>query len=403
METDKIKILSLEEALEVAFANVKIKGVEKISFKNSLGRVLAEDVFSDTDMPPFNKSAMDGFACRKKDLSNELTVLETIPAGNSPTLPVAKNQCSKIMTGAEVPEGADTVIMVEHTQKTSSGKIVFIGEKTSSNICSVGEDLHKGSLVIERGTLLKPQHLAILAAVGCIDPEVYKMPEVGIISTGSELIEPGETISRSKIRNSNGHQLVAQFANIGINARYYGIVLDDLQQTRKIIGQASLENDLTIISGGVSVGDFDFVKQAIQENGFKILLERLTVKPGQHTTFAIKEISEGQKKYIIGLPGNPVSSFIQFELFVKPLIYKFQGKSWKDVTLPLKISQDFRRKKSDRTEFLPVILTAENEVELIKYNGSAHIHAYHNAFGFISMAIGKNEIKKGETVYVRPL
>ena len=403
MENQKLKILSLEEALAVAYSNAQALQVEKVLFKNSLGRILATDVFSDMDMPPFNKSAMDGYACRREDLGNELTVLETIPAGSSPTLPITKNCCSKIMTGAQVPEGADTVIIIEFSEETTEGKIRFTGEKTSSNICLEGEDLQKGSLVLSKGTLIKSQHLAMLAAVGCTEPEVYKQPEIGIISTGSELVEPGEKISPSKIRNSNGHQLVAQCEELGIKATYYGITPDNKNITQEAIKKSTTENDLTIISGGVSVGDFDFVPLAIRENGFEILFKRLTVKPGQHTIYAIKNTTSGKRKYIIGLPGNPVSSFIQFELFVKPFVYKLQEKDWKEVVIPVQMAQDYSRRKANRTEYLPVILNDNNEAELVKYNGSAHIHAYHNAFGVISIAMGQTEIKKGDKVYVRPL
>ncbi|NQU86310.1 MAG: molybdopterin molybdotransferase MoeA [Mariniphaga sp.] len=403
MENQKLNIITLKQALTIAFENSVQMETEKISFDESLSRILAVDVFSDVDMPPFNKSAMDGYACRKEDLLNELTVLETIPAGSSPTLPITKNCCSKIMTGAEVPEGANTVFMIEQSEETATGKIQFTGSKTPSNICSVGEDLKKGSLVLTKGTQIKPQHIAMLAAVGCVHPEVYKQPGVGIISTGSELIEPQEKLSRSKIRNSNGHQIIAQMNSIGLNAKYYGIVKDDANETLNQILLSTKENDLTLISGGVSVGDFDFVPWAIQKAGFKILFKRLSIKPGQHTTFAVKEVNKKEKIYIIGLPGNPVSSFIQFKLFVKPFLYKLQNSELKQTIIPVQIAHDFKRKKTNRTEYLPVILNSENKVELVKYNGSAHIHAYLNAFGFITVNIGISEIKKGELVYVRPL
>ena len=392
-------MIDLKEALKIALENSQPLQTETIPFMDSLGRVLAEDVHSDVNMPPFNKSAMDGYACKKEDLGKELELLEIIPAGTSPTKTIGTEQCSKIMTGAEVPKGADTVFMVEYSEVKENGKIIFTGEKTSSNICLVGEDLQQGDLVLPKGTLIKAQHIAMLAAVGCMSPKVYIQPTVGIISTGSELVEPGEMITKAKIRNSNGHQMVAQAKEMGLPVNYYGIVADDQQKTYEVIKNSAEENTITLISGGVSVGDFDFVPEAIHKIGFGILFSKIAVKPGMHSTFAVN----GNNKYIIGLPGNPVSSFIQFEIFVKEILYKLMGLSKAAVLLPLEMNEGFSRKKTNREEYIPVLLTSDNKVKRVEYHGSAHIHAYHKAFGVISIAQGKQTVRKGEIVYVRPL
>ena len=392
-------MIDLKVALKIALKNTLSLQTETILFMDSLGRVLAEDVHSDVNMPPFNKSAMDGYACKMEDLGKELDLLEIIPAGTAPTKTIGTEQCSKIMTGAEVPTGADTVFMVEFSKVKENGKIIFTGEKTSSNICLEGEDLQQGDLVLPKGTLIKPQHIAMLAAVGCISPKVYLQPTIGIISTGSELVEPGEMITQAKIRNSNGHQMVAQSKEMGLSVDYYGIVTDDQQKTYEVIKKSTEKNTITLISGGVSVGDFDFVPEAIQKMGFDILFSKIAVKPGMHSTFAVN----GNNKYIIGLPGNPVSSFIQFEIFVKEILNKLMGLSKAPVLLPLKMNEGFSRKKTNREEYIPVLLTADNKVEKVEYHGSAHIHAYHKAFGVISIAQGKQTVHKGEIVYVRPL
>ncbi len=399
MDSKHTKMIDLKEALNIALENTLSLQTETIPFMDSLGRVLAEDVHSDVNMPPFNKSAMDGYACKKEDLGKELALLEMIPAGTAPTKTIGKEQCSKIMTGAEVPKGADTVFMVEYSEIKENGKIIFIGEKTSSNICLEGEDLQQGDLVLPKGTHIKPQHIAMLAAVGCMHPKVYLQPTVGIISTGSELVEPGEMITKAKIRNSNGHQMVAQAKEMGLSVNYYGIVADDQQKTYEVIKNSAEENTITLISGGVSVGDFDFVPDAIQKMGFNILFSKIAVKPGMHTTFAVN----GNNKYIIGLPGNPVSSFIQLEIFVKEILYKLMGLSKIPVLLPLEMNEGFSRKKTNREEYIPVLLTSDNKVKRVEYHGSAHIHAYHKAFGVISIAQGKQTVQKGEIVYVRPL
>lgn len=391
-------MISLEEALELAFLKAHTFETEQVDFMQSTGRILAQDVFADADMPPFNKSAMDGYACQHSDLGKELSVLEIIPAGQTPAHSIGSGQCSKIMTGAQVPEGADTVFMVEYSEETTSGKVRFTGEKTNSNICLKGEDLHEGELVLNSGTLLKAQHIAILASVGCTQPRVRKKPVCGIISTGSELVNPEVTPGLSQIRNSNGPQLFAQASQLGFTVNYYGIVPDDEQLTKSLIEKSVSENDVTILSGGVSVGDFDFVPQIIRELGFEIHFSKINIKPGQHTTFASKG-----NKYIIGLPGNPVSSFIQFEVFVLPFLRKLMNYERAQIEISLPSSQYFRRKKPDRAECLPVIITPGNEVQLVNYHGSAHIHAYHQAFGFVIIPAGKTEIMKGEIVHVRPL
>lgn len=391
-------MITLEQALEIAFSKAKPLDTEKVDFINSSRRILAEDVFADADMPPFNKSAMDGYACRSVDLKNELSVLEIIPAGTSPSKTIGLNQCSKIMTGAMIPEGADTVFMVEFAEKTTEGKVCFKGDRSNSNICLKGEDLKEGDLVLQKGIQIRPQHVAMLATVGCTNPLVYKMPEIGLISTGSELVHPEELPKPSQIRNSNGPQLYSQSVKYGFPVNYFGIVRDDEKLTSQIIQQSVEKNDVTLISGGVSVGDFDFVPNIIRDLGFEIHFSKINIKPGQHTVFASLD-----NKYIIGLPGNPVSSFIQFEVFVLPFLWKLMNHSQQEIRLPLPMSHEFKRKKTDREECLPVQLTIGNEVEMINYHGSAHIHAYHQAAGFITLAAGKTEIRKGELVYVRPL
>ena len=391
-------MISLEKALEIAFSKAQLLGTERADFLHSSGRILAEAVFADADMPPFNKSAMDGYACRRDDLGKELALLEVIPAGQPPKYTIESGQCSKIMTGAQVPEGADTVFMVEDSEVIGPDKVRFTGSKTNSNICLKGEDLKEGNLVLTSGIQLKPQHIAILASVGCILPLVYKSPTLGIISTGSELVNPDEKPQLSQIRNSNGPQLFTQSTKHGFPVKSYGIVADDEQLTTQIIEKSVNETDVTILSGGVSVGDFDFVPRIIQKLGFEIHFSKINIKPGQHTTFASKG-----NKYIIGLPGNPVSSFIQFEVFVLLFLRKLMNYSRPEIHLPMPMNHDFSRKRSDREECLPVQLTNQNEVQMVDYHGSAHIHAYHQAFGFINIPAGKTEIKKGELVHVRPL
>ena len=391
-------MVSFEQALEIILSDARLMETERAGFQESLHRILAEDIYSDVDMPPFNKAAMDGYACRRADLKNELQVLETIAAGVLATQSVGTDQCIKIMTGAAVPEGADTVIMVEQTEETKPGHIRFTADKTAPNIANKAEDVRKGDLVIIKGTPILAKHIAILAAVGHTRPLVSKPPRVGILSTGDELVEPHQYPNEGKIRNSNGFQLAAQVKAAHCVPNYMGIVPDNEEETDRAIAKALSENDVVLLSGGVSMGDFDFVPKIMTKNNVDIRFQKVAVKPGRPTVFGRTD-----KAYIFGLPGNPVSSFINFETFVKPLLYEMMGSKYlvREVLMPLAV--DFRRKKADRREFLPVYIDSNGAVTPVQYHGSAHIHAIGMAQGLMNIPKGVFEMKKGEKVHVRPI
>jgi molybdopterin molybdotransferase len=390
-------MISFEEALNIVLSHGKTIGTEHIPLQNCLNRTLSEDILSDIDMPPFNKSAMDGYACRKEDLDNELEVIEEIPAGKVPVKRIEKNQCSRIMTGAMVPEGADFVLMQEHAEEVY-GKITCSTKSNHANICYCGEDVKKGDVVLEAGLYILPQHIAVLASVGAINPLVYKIPSVSVISTGNELVEPNQKPMIAQIRNSNGYQLISQVVQRGITPNYLGIVKDNkilLQQTLTI----AIENhDLILISGGVSVGDYDYVPQVLNDLGVEILFHGLTAKPGKHLLFGKKD-----HHFIFGLPGNPVSSFVQFELLVRPFINGMMGKATRKSILELPLEESYIRKKNHTLDFIPVKITPEHTALPIDYHGSAHIHSYTKADAIMEIPIGVSQIIKGEIVHVRPL
>ncbi|MCD6180143.1 MAG: molybdopterin molybdotransferase MoeA [Bacteroidales bacterium] len=390
-------MIKQEEAFKILKQSVFKLGTELIPYQNSLGRILAENVYSDMDMPPFNKSAVDGYACRKQDLGNDLELLEIIPAGIAPTKSIGSNQCSQIMTGAEVPEGADTIIMVEHTE-TINKKIRFVHSKTNSNICAIGEDIRKADLVLEDGTLIKAQQIPVLASVGKVFIHVYRQPKVAVISTGDELVEPHIIPQTSQIRNSNAAQLMAQLKQLGLEGRYIGIAKDSPESTRKMLEEALDSSDIVLLSGGVSMGEFDFVPAILEEKGIKILFKSLAVQPGRPTVFGKKE---GQ--FFFGLPGNPVSSFVQFELLVKPLIYNLMGYDFKPLSLKMPMGVEYTRKKAKRKSYIPVYFNENSEVIPVDYNGSAHIHSYVKADGMIYINIGETTLKKGLIVDVRQI
>ncbi|MBI9054412.1 MAG: molybdopterin molybdotransferase MoeA [Bacteroidales bacterium] len=390
-------MITIEKAYEIVLQNAHPLETEKILFTEVLGRILAEDVKSDIEMPPFDKSAMDGYACRKGDIENILEIIEVIPAGKTPEKTIGKNQCANIMTGAPIPKGADCVVQVELTEK-SDGVTVKVNEAPArNNISFKGEDVKVGTRVLDKGIKIEAQHIAVFAAVGYTDVLVYKQPKVGIISTGDELVEPQNMPSQSQIRNSNGYQLIAQVKSCGAIANYVGIAEDTPEDTFDKVSKALVENDIVLLTGGVSMGTFDFVPQVLEQAGVKILFDSIAVKPGKPTTFGMADA-----KFCFGLPGNPVSSFVQFDLLVKPLIYTLMGQVYKPLDIQMNLGVDFKRRNPDRKAYFPIIIE-NGEIFPVDYHGSAHIHALSSAHGIISMEIGQTEIKKGEKVHVRQI
>jgi molybdopterin molybdotransferase len=349
-------------------------------------------------MPPFDKSAVDGYACRMADIASpHLMVIETISAGKIPQKTIGPGQCSKIMTGATLPGGADCVVMVEDTKKAGEDLIFITCDKTAKNICYKAEDVRKGDKVLEKGTLLKAAHIAILASVGAVNPLVSVMPRIAVISTGDELVEPGENPLNSKIRNSNAYQLLAQVKEIPAKGIYCGIASDTPESLRDVITSAFNTSNVVILTGGVSMGEFDYVPAVMKELDIEILFKSVAIQPGRPTVFGKRG-----DQFIFGLPGNPVSSFVIFELMVKPFLRKMMGNNDMPVLFKLPVGKKYTRKKSSRKSLLPVEIK-DGKVFPVEYHGSAHIHSYTKAQGVISIEIGVTEIMEGELVDVRPL
>lgn len=393
-----MEMISFEKAYEIVMSSGFDTGTETVPLSESSDRILAEDVISDLDMPPFNKSSVDGFACRTADLGNDLEIIETIPAGKWPGKEVGKLQCSRIMTGAAVPSGADCVVMVEDTELLPSGRIRFKGSLTRENVAIRGEDIKRGDVVLRSGKMIRPQDIAVMATAGHTLVTVNRMPCVAVISSGDELVEPDEVPGISQIRNSNAVQLMAQVKRTGASGKYYGIARDDEEVTFSLVEKAISENDIVIITGGVSMGDFDFVPSVLEKAGVRLLFTRVAVQPGKPTTFGIYPGTA-----VFGLPGNPVSSFVQFELLVRPLIYKMMRYNWKPLTIRLPMKKNFTRRFAGRMAVIPVTISGEGYVSPVEYHGSAHISALPEAFGVITLAVGIETIAEGEIVSVRQI
>ena len=376
-------MVTLDEAFGIVMNSVCETKTETISFRDCYGRILDEDIVSDIDMPPFNRSAVDGYACHLTDLNNELEVVEVIAAGKEPMKKVGIDQCSKIMTGAVVPDGCDIVFMIEDSRNLPDGKIRFTGEDRKLNVSLKGGDTRKGDIVIKKGKFIRPQEIALIASVGHPEVQVKKRPTVGIISTGDELVDTAEVPGVAQIRNSNAYQLNAQVTRAGGTGIDYGIAPDNEIITYEMIMRAIHESDIVIITGGVSMGDFDFVPSVLHRAGVNILFDQVNVQPGKPTIFGVH--SEG---IVFGLPGNPVSSFVQFELLIRPLINRMMGFIWIPTEHKLPMAVNYERKSSLRLGQVPVMIDKNMEVMPVDFHGSAHIAALSYSDGIISMNPG---------------
>ncbi len=377
---------------------VRPASTERIPLHAARGRILASRISAPRPMPPFRKAVVDGFACKRGDLPGPLRCVETVGAGNAPTQSLGAGECAKVMTGAPVPEGADCVILVEHSEVDHEGLVRWTGERTGDNIAEIGQDMAAGDVLLEPGHRLRAAELAVLATAGEANPEVYGQPRVCVITTGDELVEPGEAPSPVQIRNSNGPQTMAQLASMGISATFGGIARDTETSLREIVTPAMANHDVVILSGGVSMGDFDFVPGILQEHGVTLHFTKVAIQPGKPTVFGSSD-----SVYCFGLPGNPVSGFAIFELFVRPFLYRLMGHDYRPPTVHAPLAETFQRKVATREAYVPVRLDDGGRIHKIAYQGSAHINAYVHANGMISFPVGVDTLEAGTMARVRLL
>ncbi len=391
-------MMKFQEALRLVLDAARPLGAERVKLNDALGRILAENAVADMDVPPFDKATMDGYACRRIDLGNVLAVIETVAAGRMPQKAIGPEECAKIMTGAAVPQGADCIFMVEQTETAGSNLVRFRGKHTPDNIFRRAQDIRAGQVVLAKGEKIGPQHMAVLASIGYAEVPVAKRPKVGVIATGDELVAPEVRPEAGRIRNSNGPQLLAQLAAMGIKAHDYGIVKDAMDDIDALLKQALAENDVVIISAGVSAGDFDLVPEVLRQNQVKLLFDKIAVKPGKPTVFGVS-----QQGYCFGLPGNPVSTFVIFELLVKPLLYRLMGNDFAPVCVQMRMNETVARKDVDRQSWIPVKIAGQDLIVPVQYHGSPHLSALCGADGLISMEAGVASLERGTPVRVRLL
>lgn len=320
---------SVEDAIQHLLKPLSLLAGESIAIQNAFGRILATDVVAQHDLPPFANSGMDGYALIHADLSHlptTLTIIEDIPAGNAPTKTVKRGQAARIMTGAPLPSGADTVVPVELTgadrHHTALPDMVVIQQavKLGSNIRHAGEDVMLGEVVLQAGRRLRAADIGVLAGLGYHHVEVRKRPKIVVLSTGNELLTPDQPLSAGKIRDMNGYTLPAMIAAFGGEAISLGIVQDTVDDVRKKFNQAiDHQPDIIVSSAGVSVGAFDVVKSTLEELGH-LQFWKVNMRPGKPLT-----VGDIGGVPFLGLPGNPVSAMVTFMVFVRPMITKLLG------------------------------------------------------------------------------
>jgi molybdopterin molybdotransferase len=386
-------------------------GTDSLPTLDALNRVLAADVVSPLDVPPMHTSAMDGYAVRVADLvqgNRRMPVSQRIPAGHAPQ-PLAAGTAARIFTGATVPPGADAVVMQEQTE-AADGEVTFVHTpKAGEWITAQGADIRKGSVILPAGTRLTPQALGLAASVGCATLTVVRRVKVAVFFTGDELTMPGEPLRPGAIYNSNRYTLNGLLRNLGCEVTDYGIVPDRLDATRATLREAAAGHDLILTCGGVSVGEEDHVKPAVEAEG-RLSMWQIAMKPGKPLAFGAVRRGEtagsvsdaaGEEAFFIGMPGNPVSSFVTFLLFVRPFLLRLAGATQVSPRA-LSLRADFTQAKADRrNEFLRARVNPAGGLDLFPNQSSAVLTSTVWGDGLIDNP-PNHAISAGETVRFIP-
>lgn len=410
MSGPRAPMLTLDEALQrlVAGANAaRIAEVETVSTFDALGRMLAADVVSLIDVPPQDNSSMDGYAVRVADLAAgaALPVSQRIAAGHVGE-PLAAGTVARIFTGAQVPPGADAIVMQEQAEPAGEGAVCFTATPQPGQwIRRRGEDVRAGATVLTRGTRLAPQSMGLAATVGAAELTVVRRPRVALFSTGDELVMPGSVapsaLPPGAIYNSNRFTLRGLLQAAGCEVADLGIVPDRLDATREALRRAAAHNDLILTSGGVSVGEEDHIRPAVAAEG-RVELWQVAIKPGKPLAFGAVRRGQGGEALFMGLPGNPVSSFVTFFLAVAPVLRALQGAE-PALPAPLPLRADFDWPRPDkRREFLRVRRNVDGELELFPNQSSGVLTSAVWADGLVDNPPGQ-AIARGDTVRFLPM
>ncbi len=407
---------SVDEALDMILSTVNVLDRQNKPLLKCLGQALAEDIIAPINVPSFDNSAMDGYAVRADDVATAgretpvfLRIIGEVAAGQVPEAKIGPGMAVRIMTGAPLPDGADTVVPFEYTDEPACMDRLRVGSKIGvlaslprgSNIRRAGEDIRSGEIVVRKGTLLRPAHIGVLASIGRRAVPVIRRPVVGILATGNELVAPGLALPAGKIYNSNSYSLAAQVMECGGIPKLLGVALDEVGQLSGAV-RTGLGCDLLITSGGVSVGDYDVVKQVLAAEG-DVSFWTVRMKPGKPLAFGVFRGRNGNTVPHLGLPGNPVSSMITFEIFARPAILKMMGAA--NLVRPriMAVMEDTLVNKDHRRIFARVTVTRQDSryfVRLTGPQGSGILTSMVKANGIAVIPETTEKVEPGDEVEV---
>jgi len=394
-------MLQLEEARERILAVIEPLPSEVISLQDAAGRFAAQDMAAPLDLPLFDNSAMDGYAVRSEDLKSasssqpvSLKIVAHVPAGKTATISIKTGTCARIFTGSALLSGVDAVVMQEDVRSEADVALFQEPVKPWENVRFRGEDVKTGSIVLKAGDRLTAGAIAVLGALGMAAVTVRRRPTVGILSTGNELQEPGKTLAPGQIYESNRAALAALVRNAGGETRVFPVVPDNPDAIRTALKEAFEQCDLVITSGGVSVGEFDFVKDVFQRLGGELNFWRVAMRPGKPFAFGTF-----QGKYLFGLPGNPVSAFVTFLLLVWPAIARAQGANEVELPSHPAVAGDTFANKMDRRHFMRVRIDGEGHAHLSGVQASHALSSLVSANGLVDVP-ARTIIERGTEVRV---
>ncbi|MFG0333654.1 MAG: gephyrin-like molybdotransferase Glp [Maioricimonas sp. JB049] len=407
-------MLTVDQAWERISQEVTPREPEERELSEAAGHVLANDVTSAVDSPPFDKALMDGYAVRFADLAEppvDLRVVDEVTAGRTPQMPVGAGEAIRIMTGAPLPDGADAVVPVEDTTFDEASQRVTItvapgGE--GANLARRGAAMRAGEPVLTAGRLLRPQEIGLLAELGQAQVSVRQRPVISVLATGDELVPYSQQPGKGQIRNSNEPMLTVQITEAGATPRPLGIARDDRDELAAAV-RSGLEADILCLSGGVSAGKLDLVPSVLEQAGVREVFHKVAVKPGKPLWFGVLDgdrTADGRPRFIFGLPGNPVSSMVCFELFVRMAVWRLQGDpEAAPRRLPATIVEPFQI-RGDRRTFLPVRLSVTAgglEAIPVPWQGSFDLRATVDADGLLDVPPGDQDFHFGNCAHVIPV
>ena len=392
-------MISVNQAIEIVKQNGGVGASQKMHLNEALHLFLSENVYAPIPVPSFHQSAMDGYAFKFKDIDFALEIVDEIPAGDTRDIEVKAKQAIRIFTGAKVPESCDTVVMQELTEVNEHKLLVKdTALKLGGNIRKEGHQIKAGELALAKGTQITPAAVGFLASLGCVEVKVFTPPRVSILATGNELVQPGNTLQKGQVYESNTRMLEAALNQLNIKPAII-FLPDHFELTQQAIAKAIQRADILIISGGISVGDYDFVKPALEANQVQQLFYKVNQKPGKPLFFGKKE-----NKLVFALPGNPAAALNCFYIYVRPAIGMYTGNPAPFLPAVKRSIHQSHQKKSGRAEFLKAFSNGEN-VTLLEGQGSDVLRSFVKANCLVFLEDNINQVKAGDVVltYMLPV